>query len=42
MDGLGAGKLGWVSALPAGPPQKVALNRIVDADSGGDDAENSY
>src|SRR5260221_12661078 len=42
MDGLGAGKLGWVSALPAGPSQKVVLNLIVDADSGGDVAENSY
>jgi hypothetical protein len=37
-----AGKLGWIDRLPAGPPEKDALARIVDADCGRDDAENSY
>jgi hypothetical protein len=39
---LDAGKLGWVARLSAGPPAKDALARIVDTDSGRDDAENSY
>jgi hypothetical protein len=42
MKELDAGKLGWVSRLPASPPEKEALARIVDADGGRDDAENSY
>ena len=42
MDELDAGKLDWVSSLPAGPPTKDGLARIVDADGGRDDAENSY
>jgi hypothetical protein len=37
-----AGKLGWIGGLPAGPPEKDALARIVDADGGRDDTENSY
>ena len=32
----------WVVRLPDGPPDKVVLARIVDADGGRDDAENSY
>jgi hypothetical protein len=28
--------------LPSGPPEKEALARLVDADGGRDDAENSY
>jgi hypothetical protein len=42
MKELEAGKLGWVARLPAGPPARDVLARIVDADSGRDDAENSY
>lgn len=42
MNGLGAGKLDWIGTLPAGPPAKDGLARIVDADGGRDDAENSY
>ncbi len=42
MKELDAGKLGWIGRLPAGPPEKDALARIVDADAGRDDAENSY
>jgi hypothetical protein len=33
---------GWVAALPDGPPHKVSLARIVDADGGKDEAENGY
>jgi hypothetical protein len=33
---------GWVVGLPSGPPDKVDLARVVDADSGRDAAENSY
>jgi hypothetical protein len=36
------GKLDWVGSLPPGPPAKDGLTRIVDADGGGDDPENSY
>jgi hypothetical protein len=32
----------WVRMLPDGQPDKVALARIVDADGGRDDAENTY
>jgi hypothetical protein len=39
---LDPGKLGWISSLPAGPPEKDALARIVDADGSRDDVENSY
>jgi hypothetical protein len=39
---LEAGKLDWVRSLPAGPPTRDGLARIVDADGGRDDAENSY
>jgi len=42
MNKLDAGKLDWVGSLPAGPPAKDGLARIVDADGGRDDAENSY
>jgi hypothetical protein len=42
MKQLDAGKLGWIARLPAGPPEKDALARIVDADGGRDDVENSY
>ena len=35
-------KLEWVARLPSGPPDKDALARIVDADGGRDEAENSY
>jgi hypothetical protein len=37
-----AGKLVWIDRLPAGPPEKDALARIVDADAGRADAEDSY
>jgi hypothetical protein len=37
-----APKAGWAGSFPAGPPDKDALARIVDADGGRDDAENSY
>jgi len=37
-----APKAGWVSSFPAGPLGKDGLARIVDADGGRDDAENSY
>jgi hypothetical protein len=33
---------GWVVGLPDGPPERVSLARIVDADGGKDDAENAY
>ena len=42
MKELEAPKAGWASHLPAGPPDKVALAGIVDADGGRDDAENSH
>ena len=42
MNELDVGKLDWVSSLPAGPPAKDGLARIVDADRGRDDAEHSY
>ncbi|MEU4673977.1 hypothetical protein AB0F91_39980 [Amycolatopsis sp. NPDC023774] len=35
-------KAEWVVNLPSGPPEKEALARLVDADGGRDDAENSY
>jgi len=35
-------KAGWLSSFSAGPPDKEGLARIVDADGGRDDAENSY
>jgi hypothetical protein len=42
MKQFDAGKLDWVARLPSGPPAKDSLARIVDADSGRDDVENSY
>jgi hypothetical protein len=42
MSGPDADKLDWVRSLPAGPPAKDGLARIVDAVGGDDDAENSY
>jgi len=42
MNELDAGKLDWVGSLPAGPPAQDGLARIVDADGGHDDAENSH
>ncbi len=39
---MDAPKAGWLSSFPAGPPQKHVLGRIVDADGGRGDAENSY
>ena len=42
MNELDAGKLDGVRSLPAGPPAKDGLARIVDADGGDDDARNSY
>ena len=33
---------GWIVALPHGQPDSVALGRVVDADGGQDEAENSY
>ena len=42
MKQFDAGKLDWAASLPAGPPAKDSLARIVDADGGRDDAENSY
>jgi hypothetical protein len=41
MKRFDAGKLGWVSRLPAGPPAKDSLARIVDADGGRDDARGA-
>jgi hypothetical protein len=32
----------WVVGLPKGPPAKVDLARVVDAENGSDPAENSY
>jgi hypothetical protein len=37
-----APKAGSASSFSAGPPDKHGLARIVDADDGRDDAENSY
>jgi hypothetical protein len=37
-----APKAGWIDSFPAGSPDKDGLARIVDADGGRDDAENSY
>jgi hypothetical protein len=37
-----APKAGWASNFPAGPPDKDGLAPLVEADGGGDDAENSY
>jgi hypothetical protein len=42
MKELDEAKLGLVSRLPDGVPDKGALARIVDADEGRDGAENSY
>ena len=42
MDGSDAPKAEWVIKLPGGPPAKEDLARLVDADGGRDDAENSY
>jgi hypothetical protein len=37
-----APKTEWVINLPDGPPDKDSLARLVDADGGRDEAENSY
>lgn len=37
-----APKAAWIQDFPAGLPGKEGLARIVDADGGRDDAENSY
>jgi hypothetical protein len=37
-----APKLGWVDGLPGGEPSHISLARVVDADAGPDEAENSY
>jgi hypothetical protein len=37
-----APKAGWASNFSARPPDRDGLARIVDADGGRDDAENSY
>jgi hypothetical protein len=37
-----APKVEWVVKLPSWPPAKEDLARLVDADGGRDDAENSY
>lgn len=42
MDGSDAPKAEWVIKLPSWPPAKNSLARLVDADAGRDDAENSY
>ena len=42
MKEFDPGKLGWISSLPVGQPEKDALARIVDADGGRDDTDNSY
>ncbi|MGO8960609.1 MAG: hypothetical protein ACLQFR_25015 [Streptosporangiaceae bacterium] len=42
MKEFEVGKLDWVASLPPGPPAKDGLARIVDADGGRDDPENSY
>ena len=42
MTDPGAPKAGWVLGFPTSAPDKEGLARIVDADGGRDDAENSY
>jgi hypothetical protein len=42
VGGSDAPKAEWVADLPSGPPEKEALARLVDADGGRDEAENSY
>jgi hypothetical protein len=42
MRERGAPKAGWASSLPVGSPDKDVLARIVDANGGRDDAEDSY
>jgi hypothetical protein len=42
MGERAAPKAGWASRFPAGPPDKKGLARIVEADGGRDEAENSY
>jgi hypothetical protein len=42
VDGSHTPKAEWVVNLPSGPPEKETLARLVDADGGRDDAENSY
>lgn len=42
MGGSDAPRVEWVVNLPSGPPEKDVLARLVDADGGRDDAENSY
>jgi hypothetical protein len=42
VSGLNAPKVEWVVSPSSGPPEKEALARLVDADGGRDDAENSY
>jgi hypothetical protein len=37
-----APKAGWIHGFPASQPDKESLARIVDADGGRDEAENSY
>ncbi len=37
-----APKRGWVDGLPGGEPSHISLARVVDADAGRDEAENSY
>jgi hypothetical protein len=37
-----APKAGWIGCFPSGPPDKAALARIVAADDGRDETENSY
>ena len=32
----------WAESLPAGPPMREELARVVDQDEGRDDAENTY
>jgi hypothetical protein len=39
---LDAATLDWVASLPAGPPEKDGLARIVEAEGRREDAENSY
>ena len=42
MEEQDAPKLDWIGGLPEGRPSHVNLARIVDADGGQDEAENSY
>jgi hypothetical protein len=42
MTEAGAPKAGWVIGFPASAPDKEGLARIVDADGGRDESENSY